>query len=78
MTENNEKIMKNIDKDGNTWILSMKPQEKYPNRHELGFSFNGINFVLQYFVKQKDANNFWELLNMLTKNKEEKNAKTTH
>jgi hypothetical protein len=76
MAEKKEKIMKNIDENGNTWVLSMKPQEKYPNRHELGFSFNGINFVLQYFVKSKDADNFWELLNMLTNNKGGENAKT--
>lgn len=62
------------DNEGNLMSLSIEPQEKYPNRYDLKYIFNGKVFQLQHFPSFRDASNMWELLSLLPKknNKKEK------
>lgn len=67
----NDKELSCTDESGNSWRLALESQEKYPARHDLNFYFNDKCFHIQFFSRQKDALNLWELLKLTAKYKQE-------
>lgn len=67
MEKQNDREFSTIDEHGNSWVLSLKQQEKYPNRSDLSFSFNEKTFKIQQFGSEKNAGNVWELIELISK-----------
>lgn len=67
MEENIDRKLNFNDHEGNSWEIFLRQQDKYPTRYDLFFAFNGKRFLLQPFAKHKDAQNFWDLLELIPK-----------
>lgn len=58
------------DEDGTKVEMSIEQQALYPNRFDLIFTFCGKSFKIQHFGTERDATNFWELIEGVSGRKE--------
>lgn len=59
------------DEDGTSVEMSIEQQALYPNRFDLIFTFCGKSFKIQHFGTERDATNFWELIEGVSNRKED-------
>lgn len=69
------KPFETTDEDGNEWYFGMQVSEKNPSRHNLIFKFNKKDFKLNFYPTKKDAEQMWELITFLSKEKKTESEK---
>lgn len=74
MSKDPRKIV-GIDQDGNEWKITLEVIPGYTNRFISHFSFNDREFCLGKYSSVRDANAFWELIE-ITQNKKKGDEQT--